>query len=158
MKLSHIALAVSVTWALGGCASTLRGTKTDFTVETTPAGAQVQLSTGQTCAATPCTFHLPRKYPFVATVSKDGYEPQQVQIRNPWSRRGTTTGIIGNAILGGGIGIGVDAMTGANRDFVPNPLQVTLVPIPAPEPAVAPEPAPESAAAPEPALETAPTP
>jgi hypothetical protein len=66
-----------------------------------------------------------------------GYQTSTHEIRNPWSRSGTTTGIAGNAILGGGIGIGVDAATGANRDLIPNPLQVTMTPEAAATPAQA---------------------
>jgi len=35
-------------------------------------------------------------------------------------------GVAGNVILGGVIGLGVDAVTGASQDLVPNPLEVTL--------------------------------
>jgi hypothetical protein len=111
-----------------GCASIIRGTSDEFTIETTPPGAQAALSTGQSCEATPCTLKLPRKHAFSVTLSMPGYQTTTHEVRNPWSRRGTTEGIVGNAILGGAIGIGVDAATGANRDFVPNPLQVTMLP------------------------------
>jgi len=111
-----------------GCASIIRGTSQDFTVQTDPAGAQAVLSTGERCEATPCTLRRSRNEPFTVTVSMEGYQTTTHAIRNPWSRQGTTTGIVGNAILGGGIGIGVDAMTGANRDLTPNPLVVALAP------------------------------
>ena len=35
-------------------------------------------------------------------------------------------GLAGNVLLGGVIGLGVDAATGAAFDLVPNPLKVTL--------------------------------
>lgn len=116
---------------VSGCATIIRGTKQDFTVQTDPPGASAQLSTGENCPATPCTFERTRNEPFTVTISKPGFVTETHEIRNPWSRQGTTTGIVGNAILGGGIGIGVDAMTGANRDLTPNPLMVTLRPDPA---------------------------
>ena len=64
--------------------------------------------------------------PFTVTVSKEGYQTTTHEIRNPWSREGTTVGVVGNFFLGGAIGIGVDAATGANRDLTPNPLVVLL--------------------------------
>lgn len=120
-----VACAMALAW-VGGCATIIRGTKQDFTVQTDPPGASALLSTGESCPATPCTFERSRNEPFTVTVSMPGYVTETHEIRNPWSRQGTTTGIVGNAILGGGIGIGVDAATGANRDLTPNPLVVTL--------------------------------
>jgi hypothetical protein len=35
-------------------------------------------------------------------------------------------GVAGNVLVGGIIGLGVDAATGASQDLVPNPLKVTL--------------------------------
>lgn len=141
MKVMNLITVAVFAAASSGCATILRGTKQDFTVETTPAGAQANLSTGETCAATPCTFRRPRKEGFTVTVSMAGYQTSMHEIRHHWSRRGTTTGIVGNAILGGGIGIGFDAASGANQDLTPNPLAVTLTPVP-------PAPAPVAAAAP----------
>src|ERR1700753_2536858 len=103
--------------AASGCATILRGSDTNFNVKTDPPGASVRLSTGETCSATPCTFKRPRKEGFSVTVSKPGYQDSTTEIGHHWSKSGTTTGIVGNAILGGGIGIGVDAATGANQDL-----------------------------------------
>lgn len=166
MKIKAFAAAAACAVATSGCASIIRGTSQDFGVESTPPGAQAALSTGETCV-TPCSLRRSRNEAFSVTVSLEGYNTSTHQILNPWSRNGTTTGIVGNAILGGGIGIGVDAMTGANRDLTPNPLVVTLEPdatplvaaVAAPEPELAaaeptsalgppPEPAPADAAAP----------
>lgn len=134
--LKQALLALPVVVLASGCASIIRGTSQDFSVQSTPPGAQATLSTGETCV-TPCTLRRTRKEPFSVTVALDGYQPSTHAISNPWSRNGTTTGIVGNAILGGGIGIGIDAATGANRDLTPNPLIVTLEAIPAPPALVA---------------------
>ncbi|MGO3927394.1 translation initiation factor 2, partial [Rhodopseudomonas pseudopalustris] len=43
----------------------------------------------------------------------------------------------GNLLLGGVVGMGVDAATGAAMDHHPNPVVVTLQPVPAPAAPVA---------------------
>lgn len=134
----RVLVATAALVALSGCASIIRGTSDDFSIQTMPAGARAELSTGGTCYSTPCTLRMPRKQAFSVTLSLPGYQTSVHQIANPWSRAGTTTGIVGNVILGGAIGIGVDAATGANRDFVPNPLVVTMVPVAATPVAAAP--------------------
>jgi hypothetical protein len=155
MNSRHLLAIALLAPTAAGCASIIRGTNDEFTIETTPPGAHAALSTGQECETTPCTLKLPRKNAFNVTLTMPGYQTTTHEIRNPWSRQGTTTGIVGNVILGGAIGIGVDAATGANRDFVPNPLQVSMIPEAQPAPAAAPEGAmPAEAAAP--ATEAAP--
>ncbi|WP_420480263.1 PEGA domain-containing protein [Brevundimonas sp. FT23028] len=121
-----VALAV-IAVSLPACASIIRGVDEDFRVESTPSGAQVSTTNGFECAATPCTFRMPRKSNFVATVSMDGYVTQEVSVVGRVSRDGIVTMAVGNGILGGGIGAAVDATSGAMRDLTPNPLVVELL-------------------------------
>lgn len=121
-----VALA-AITFGLPACASIVRGVNEDFRVESTPSGAQVSTSNGFQCAATPCTFRMPRKSNFVATVSMDGYVTQELPVVGRVSRDGIVTMAVGNGLLGGGIGAAVDATSGAMRDLTPNPLVVDLL-------------------------------
>lgn len=114
--------------ALSGCATITRGTKTDFTIESTPSGASVTTSNGFSCDATPCTLRVPRKDGFGVEIALDGYETARVQVTSGMSGGGTA-GLVGNVLVGGIIGVGVDATSGALNDLSPNPLQVTLVPV-----------------------------
>jgi hypothetical protein len=112
--------------ALASCATVTRGTRTAFVVETVPSGAQVSLSTGETCNATPCTFpRIPRESEFMVTVSKEGYETTTHQVTHA-TAGGGGLGMAGNLILGGVIGAAVDANNGATQNLVPNPLMVHL--------------------------------
>ncbi|MBX9746536.1 MAG: PEGA domain-containing protein [Hyphomonadaceae bacterium] len=111
-----------------GCATVLRGTEQDFSIQSTPPGATATLSTGQVCI-TPCELRLRRKDDFDVTFTMDGYQTGTAHVTSGWSRGGTQTFVIGNIILGGLIGMGVDASNGATRDLYPNPLVVTLVPV-----------------------------
>lgn len=157
MKLSTTLSLLALALAVSGCATVLRGTKQDFSIKSTPAGATATLSTGQSCV-TPCELHLRRKDAFEVTFTLPGYQSQTAQVQSGWSDGGTKTFIIGNVIAGGLIGMGVDAANGSTRDLFPNPLDVTLVPNPPPAPvapAIAPvEPTQPAGAAP---AEPAPT-
>ncbi len=113
---------------LAACATVTRGTTQQVTMKSEPPGAAVKTSTGFTCAATPCTFKMPRKEGFEATFSKDGYEPVTVTVTSKMSGGGAA-GMAGNVIAGGLIGMGVDATSGALNDLTPNPVEVTLQPV-----------------------------
>ncbi len=124
------ALAVAVS----GCATITRGTNQDFTVESTPSGATVATSNGFECPATPCTFRMPRKDGFTVDLTLNGYLPARETVTSNMSSGGAA-GMAGNVLVGGIIGVGVDATSGALNDLSPNPLQVTLIPVPVEAPA-----------------------
>ena len=123
MKLGGL-LAVCV--LLPACATITRGTSQKFNVESNPTGADVKLSTGQTCV-TPCTLTLKRKSDFVVTVTKEGYQAQEAKVHGV-VKGGGGAALAGNAIFGGLIGAGVDASNGSLMNLTPNPLVVTLIP------------------------------
>lgn len=137
-----LAALLPVALLSGACATLTRGTTEQFVIESTPAGAAVKTSHGFTCPATPCTFSLQRKEPFTVTVSKDGFVTQTAEVKSEVAGGGAA-GMAGNVLLGGLIGIGVDATSGALNDLSPNPLQVVLLPVPA-QAAAEPAPAPQA--------------
>ena len=106
--------------SLGACATVTRGTNTAWEVQTDPDGARVETSNGHMCPATPCSIKMPRKSEFTATVTKPGYKPATVTVTHKTSGAGAA-GVAGNVLVGGLIGIGVDAVSGASQDLVPNP-------------------------------------
>jgi hypothetical protein len=112
---------------LGACGTVTRGTTNDVTFNSEPPGAHVQTSNGLTCPSTPCTFPISRKQEFVATFSLTGYQTQQVAVTTEVSGTGAA-GFAGNVLIGGVVGMGVDAATGAALDHKPNPVFATLVP------------------------------
>ncbi len=117
----------AVSMLLPACATVTRGTSQKYAIESTPAEAQVALSTGQTCV-TPCKLKLKRKHGFTATFNKPGYEPLEAQVKSKFSGGGAAAGA-GNIIAGGIIGAVVDGSNGSMNNLTPNPLQVTLVPL-----------------------------
>lgn len=76
-------------------------------------------------AKTPASFQLARKGEYKLIISKSGYQEAEVVIGNRVSSAGGA-GMAGNVLLGGLIGAGVDASTGAMKDLTPNPVQISL--------------------------------
>ena len=114
---------------LGGCASVTRGTTENISISSTPSGVEAIVSGMDvpTTCTTPCAVVVKRNADISITFQKEGYEPQIV----PRSRDVPTAGaagFAGNLLLGGVIGMGVDAATGAATDHKPNPVIVTMQP------------------------------
>lgn len=116
---------VGVALSLPACATMTRGTTQEFTVESTPPGAQATTSNGFECVSTPCTFRMSRKDAFNITVSNEGYVSQTHEITSSMSGAGGAA-LAGNVLVGGIIGGAVDASSGALNDLKPNPLMVVL--------------------------------
>jgi hypothetical protein len=125
MKYNTFSAALAVIFLLAGCATVTRGSEDVLVVNATPADSTVRLSTGATCQGGQCSFRLPRRSNLQVTVSRDRCETQVVNITHRTADAGAM-GMAGNVLVGGLIGIGVDAATGASQDLVPNPVNVTL--------------------------------
>jgi hypothetical protein len=160
----YIILCVAI--ALGGCATVTRGTETNVTFESSPSGAEVRTQLVDMCSisecrvddaenptapavhaappipgpncTTPCSIRVSRKQAIVATFTKAGYEPQTVNVQLRVAGAGAA-GLAGNVLIGGVIGLGVDAISGAALEHFPNPVSVNLtaIPLPPPPPPVA---------------------
>ncbi len=120
--------ALCVAASLSSCATVIRGSHEKLQVISTPAGANVNLSTGET-GVTPVTFTKLRRDSLQVTVSKPGYIPQTVAVESRASGSGVAA-TAGNVALGGPIGMAVDAGTGAWNSLYPNPVSVQLTPAP----------------------------
>ncbi len=95
-----------------------------FVIETEPSGARASLSNGLECV-TPCSLKVKRRGDFVVSLSKAGYETLRATVTSSVDGVGAA-GMAGNILLGGPIGAGVDASTGAMHSHKPNPLTVKL--------------------------------
>ena len=118
--------------ALAGCATVTRGTTNQIQIVSEPSGATARTSMGYQCS-TPCTVQVGRKDEFSVTFSLAGYEEQTVPVKTQLAGAGAA-GFAGNVLLGGVIGMGVDAATGSTLEHVPNPVSVVMTPVAKPAP------------------------
>lgn len=113
---------------LAACASVTRGTTETVKIYASPEGAQIATDIGLTCTTSPCSLEVSRKTEFSVIVSKEGYNTQTVRVTTAVAPGGVA-GIAGNVLVGGVIGVGIDAASGATLDHKPNPVLVELVPL-----------------------------
>jgi hypothetical protein len=116
--------AVFIILASFGCATITRGTKDTLVVESTPPNADIEISNGLR-GKTPASFQMPRKESIIVKITKEGYHPVEVNVTSQTKSAGSAA-LAGNVLLGGVVGLGVDGFSGATKDLVPNPIQVTL--------------------------------
>ncbi|MBL8575492.1 MAG: translation initiation factor 2 [Hyphomicrobiaceae bacterium] len=120
--------------ALAGCATVTRGTTNQIQIHSEPSGASARTSLGHTCQ-TPCTLSVNRKDEFTVVFTLDGYQQQEIQVKTQIAGAGAA-GFAGNVIVGGVVGMGVDAVTGSTLEHTPNPVLARMTPnAPAPAPA-----------------------
>jgi hypothetical protein len=127
MRKYYILVLVAATFSLQGCATITRGSSQSFEIKSTPPGANARLSTGQTCV-TPCSLNLKRKTGFDVVIDKDGFQQVVIKVTPTQAGKGTA-GLVGNALVGGVIGAGVDVASGAMKDLTPNPVTAILKPL-----------------------------
>lgn len=123
----RILAAAFVAAGLGSCGSIVRGTTEPIAFVSDPPGAAMTTNMGYACPATPCSLEVARSDEFDAVFTKPGYRPQTVPVRTKLAGKGAAS-FAGNVLVGGAIGMGVDAYTGAAMDHTPNPVIVSLVP------------------------------
>lgn len=116
-------MAVTVA-ALGGCATLGRGTDDLLPVVSDPAGATVSTTLGAGCAATPCALAVRRDATFSVTVAKPSYATRTVAVTTRISGDGAA--LATENVATAGLGLVVDAATGAALEHVPAAIDVTL--------------------------------
>lgn len=126
----RLLLAAAIASPCIGCASVTRGTTENISISSTPAGATAEISglDNPTACVTPCVVIAKRSAEITVTVNKEGYETQVIPLTREIPGSGAA-GFAGNVLLGGLVGMGVDAATGAAMDHKPNPVTVTLQPV-----------------------------
>ena len=119
-SLKSLLLLVITSSALSfsGCATVQRGTKMNIPIASNPERADVSVSTGQR-GTTPLSVTLKRNETVQVTISKEGYKTQYFTLTPKVCVEGVAAGSM-NLILGGVIGIGVDAVSGANLNLDPD--------------------------------------
>lgn len=119
------------------CATVVRGTKDTAEFESRPTGANVAVESvsddklGPFNCVTPCSLELKRKRTWAVDFTLEGYKPASGLLKPKVTGGGVAAGA-GNALIGGIVGVGIDAGTGANLDLRPNPMIAELEPLDSP--------------------------
>jgi hypothetical protein len=112
--------------SLSACASITKGTSQSVSINTAPvqgANCTLQNAAGTWTVVSPGAVTVPRtKHDINVRCEKTGYQAGVGTLKS-----GTQLMSAGNLILGGVIGLGVDAATGAMNDY-PEQVTVTLTP------------------------------
>lgn len=119
-----VCLSILVSMSLSACATIIRGNSENVAFTSNPQGATVSTSTGARCT-TPCNADIKRKSDFDATFILNG-EKKTVSVDSKTSVPIGAAAVVGNAIAGGIIGIGVDIATGALKNHAPNPVHANF--------------------------------
>jgi uncharacterized protein YceK len=120
MKLSKVAVAASVLVAVSGCATIIHGTTEKVGFSSTPAGATVSVD-GINSGTTPTFAQLKRSTDHTVIIDLPGYEKSSFIIESKLSGW-----FFGNILIGGVIGIVVDAISGGMYRLTPTELAATL--------------------------------
>ncbi len=132
--MKNIILTAAIASLLGGCATITRGTTNDIQITSEPSGANAKTSMSQTCI-TPCIIKMGRKDEFQVVFNKDGYREAIIPVKTQMAGAGVA-GLAGNVLVGGIVGVGVDAYSGATLEHSPNPVHAVLEPVKADKKAV----------------------
>lgn len=129
MKTTNIIAILGLSLSTMACATVTRGTNDSVEFTSTPSEAKfsvtnVKTSEQQECIS-PCELKLSRKGTFDVKATKEGYVEHSGNL-TPGISGGGTAGMAGNLLLGGVVGAGVDAATGAMNNLNPNPYNAVL--------------------------------
>ena len=122
-----VAAAVVTAFCAAGCATVTSGSSQTLTIETDPPAAACTLTRADQLIGvvnpTPGSISIEKsKKDISVTCKKDGYRDETAMLGSKFA--GAT---LGNILLGGLIGIGVDAMSGATSKY-PTSLSIQLMP------------------------------
>jgi PEGA domain len=122
------ALALACAAAMvAGCATIVHGTTEKVYVDSTPAGAEVNIDDSEQAVTTPAEVKLSRASAHKLVFHKAGYEDATENLTSSFSGW-----ILGNVLAGGAVGMVVDAADGASHSLSADSVNVKLTPLPAP--------------------------
>lgn len=119
-KLS-VAFLLGITLSATSCATIFTGTKDKITFNSTPEGAKVMHKGVEKCT-TPCTAEIPRSLSKqMVTFEKEGFNNKELKLTKTFNPV-----TLLNILLGGAIGVGIDAATGSLTKYSPKEYKVEL--------------------------------
>ena len=117
---------ISLLMLVSGCATVVSGPSQHIGIASIPTGATVSVDNvarGQTPVLTP----LSRKDDHLVKVELPGYHPFEATLT-----RSVNGWVFGNILIGGLIGVGVDALSGAMYSLTPGQITASLLALPQP--------------------------
>lgn len=105
-----------------GCATLIHGSRQGMTITCEPRVANVFLD-GSKIGQTPLFTKLSRAHNHKIRITLEGYQPYEVDLK-----RKLDGWIFGNILIGGAIGVGVDALTGSMFRLSPKDIYPELKP------------------------------
>ena len=117
---------ISLLMLVSGCATVVSGPSQHIGIASIPTGATVSVDNvarGQTPVLTP----LSRKDDHLVKVELPGYHPFEATLT-----RSVNGWVFGNILIGGLIGVGVDALSGAMYSLTPGQITASLLALPHP--------------------------
>jgi hypothetical protein len=126
-RLRAAGAAAALPLLLASCATVIAGTTQEIAIETDPSGASCGFTRGNEGAVvsvqTPGKVTVQRRKEVMqVTCTRDGYEPATETVESTYN--GAT---VGNVLLGGLIGVAVDAASGANNSY-PDRIMIVMTP------------------------------
>lgn len=106
--------------AVAACGTIMNGARQDIGISSSPTGASVMVD-NQAAGQTPYVAKLTRKDHHVVKISAPGYAPAELTLT-----RRVSGWVWGNLVLGGLIGLAVDAISGGLYKLTPDQLNTTL--------------------------------
>lgn len=117
-------LIVGASLFLSSCCTFVNGRHDDVAIRSSVPEASVYVD-GVEKGKTPCAVEVKRTGEHKIEIQKAGYFPYQAT-----TGRGVSWWLLGNAFIGGIIGLPIDLVTGAWADVTPDEIDATLTPLP----------------------------
>jgi uncharacterized protein YceK len=121
MRTCHLrALIGATSILLAGCATIMHGTQQDVGFGSVPTSARITVD-NQRSATTPTVMKMSRKDNHIVRIELDGYLPYEATLT-----RGVSGWVWGNLVIGGLVGLAVDAISGGLYKLSPEQMTATL--------------------------------
>ncbi len=118
--LTRALLAAALSLLIAGCATIMHGTQQDVGFGSVPTNARIAVDNQRT-ATTPAVMKLSRKDNHIVRIELDGYLPYEATLT-----RSVSGWVWGNIVIGGLVGLAVDAISGGLYKLTPEQMTATL--------------------------------
>jgi hypothetical protein len=119
-SMKKMASALLLTFVLIGCGTIMQGTTQEVGISSNPSSAKVSIN-GRDLGSTPIVADLKRKDTHTIKVELEGYQPYEITLT-----RKTSGWVWGNLVLGGLVGLVIDAVKGGMYNLTPDQVMAEM--------------------------------